>query len=71
MTTMDITTMATIIITINHHKATMQSSLRNRLSEHEKAMLSCDRQHGFFILIGRVQPFPIIVLRSFFVDGVV
>ena len=65
---MDITTMATII-TINHHKATMQSSLRNPLSEHEKAMLSCDRQHGFFIFVGRVWYFPIIVLRSFFVDG--
>ena len=39
------------ITTINHHKVTTQTCPRNPLSGHEKAMLSYNRQHGFFISI--------------------
>ena len=47
---MDITTMV-IITTINHHKMTIQTCSRTPLSGHEKAMLSYNRQHGFFISV--------------------
>ena len=49
---MDITIMVMgTITTINHHKMTTQTGPRTPLSGHEKAMLSYNKQHGFFISV--------------------